>query len=697
MSGPAPIAASSLGLTPPSHAPALEGQELSRSAVFERIDEVAARLDGAGGEARADLLVRLGQLYISTGLLKHRPEAIECLDRAVELNPRLSQALHVHATMLEGMGRPHEAREVHELVIERFPDDPESFYALGRFLFDQARVTLDHDGFAEALAAFERCLLLDDRAVDAWRGVAAGALATNDMGRSLEAAERLIALGAVHEGWFLAGAAHAAMQHEKAAALAFDRALEGSDATLRQVFAARGVLERDTANQLTAIDLADPDRFPMQLTYWRRLVESDVLFGDATSNKPGWDTVTGDLWVRWGRPLDIAFEAPDFEGLEAADRGSFVDRVERDFMPSPEPNRKDRSKTGVLDMDDVSQKLHWLYRVHGKDARFTFQDVTFHYHWTPTNEAGRQIQELKSEVPFAADTRLPTVDFELVVAAAGFYGPDGVPELESYVAVEPIGEIGDLEPGDSLATIEWKAYRPDGSLVDAVDLPLRVDRDLGSLQRALGEEPSQHSSSLLMALGAKLDPGDYRIEIKATSTRNGSWRSAQLNVQLRSLPDHLVMSDLQLASTYTPYEPSMQVPTEFLKYGYGVVPNPSRTFAGESLYVYFEMYNVAVAADGKTQFDVTYEVFRAGDASDRVEPLTTSFVQERTGTSAAGLVVKGSSVDISQLPRGAYRLAVTVVDRVAMQKTTRTIEFHVPGAGSGLTEADAVPDREVVR
>jgi tetratricopeptide (TPR) repeat protein len=694
-----------LGLLPPSHAPRLEGEDLSRSQILDRIDDLEREAASTAGEQQAALRVRIAQLYISTGLLKHRPAALADLDRAIELDPRLALALHVHAIMLERMGRPHEAQDVYETIVARFPQDPESYYGLGHFHFEQARVTVDRERFLEALDAFEDCVRLDPAEVDGWRGVAASAFSAGELGRSLAAAQRLIELGAVREGHFFAGATHAAMQHAQPAEESFDQALEASDARVKAAFEkARGVLDRRTAGDLTKVDLSAPERFSWQLTYWRRMVEADVLFGEP--GVPGWETSTGDAWIRWGRPLDVAFEAPDFTGIEAADRREFLDRIEEGFMPETDRKRAMRDPQ-VLAMDDLAQKLHWVCRIGNKLVRLTFSDVTFHYRWVPTSDTGLQMQELRKETPFVGEVQPPAPDFTLDVGAAGFYASDGSPELETYVAIRPLGGLEpESDPSEPVAVVEWTIYDDDDRRLDSVQRPIDRTRDEGALLQALGERASStRNHPFLMALSAQLPPGRYPVDIKVTSARNGAWRSLRLGVELRPLtPNLLAMSDLQLTSSYTPYAPSMQVPLEFVKYGYGILPNPTRTVPVDatSLFVYFEMYNVAVADDGKTQFDVTYEVFdnrktrgaldsaAAGSArgpaepanpSGRVEPLTTSFVQERTGVAAQGLVVKGSEVDISTLSPGRYRLAVTFVDRVAMRKITKSIEFTKLGVG----------------
>ena len=61
-------------------------------------------------------------------------------------------------------------------------------------------------------------------------------------------------------------------------------------------------------------------------------------------------------------------------------------------------------------------------------------------------------------------------------------------------------------------------------------------------------------------------------------------------------------------------------------------------------------------------------------------PLTASFVEEQTGVSAEGLVIKGAALDVSELGDGNYVLVVSVSDHVGGQSVSQAIAFRRGGS-----------------
>ena len=174
--------------------------------------------------------------------------------------------------------------------------------------------------------------------------------------------------------------------------------------------------------------------------------------------------------------------------------------------------------------------------------------------------------------------------------------------------------------------------------------------------------------------------------------------TATLNVTVPPTvpPSWIEMSDLQLASVFQSYEPYFDVPLRYVKYGQLVIPAPGLRVPGdaETVAVYFEVRHLGLDPTGRTDFDVSYEIYESsrelrdlalvradvprGDL-ERIEPLTLRFLQERTGVSSEGLVVKGAEIDVSGLDEGSYVIVVTIHDRHAGERASRVLPFRKQG------------------
>lgn len=157
----------------------------------------------------------------------------------------------------------------------------------------------------------------------------------------------------------------------------------------------------------------------------------------------------------------------------------------------------------------------------------------------------------------------------------------------------------------------------------------------------------------------------------------------------------LELSDLQLASAFAPYRPSSDVPLRYAKFGQVVVPVPDLRLSADAQRagVYFEVRNLAVDDSGATRFDVSYEVFASSREVrnlslvsgferrdlDRIDPLTLVFLEERTGVSPEGLVVKGTELELGSLEVGDYVLVVTVRDRIGEREAAKALPFRKRG------------------
>ena len=153
------------------------------------------------------------------------------------------------------------------------------------------------------------------------------------------------------------------------------------------------------------------------------------------------------------------------------------------------------------------------------------------------------------------------------------------------------------------------------------------------------------------------------------------------------------MSGLELASAFTRWSPGVTIPPEFVKYAMAIVPAPAhRVPAGSAaLGVYFELRNLAVDVNQTSSFDVRYAIYRSSreirdlvfqarldtEGLDLIAPASLSFLEETSGLSPEGLVVKGIELDVGELPPGDYVLVVSIRDRIAEYSSSQAVAFRI--------------------
>ena len=161
--------------------------------------------------------------------------------------------------------------------------------------------------------------------------------------------------------------------------------------------------------------------------------------------------------------------------------------------------------------------------------------------------------------------------------------------------------------------------------------------------------------------------------------------SQRIGVYLRpvTLSDYsgeeLLISDLKLATLITP----SGVLGPFVRKGLNITPNPGRLYIRENpVYVYYEVYNLSLDGEGKTAYEILYEISpREGSArpswSARRQRDMQTVMMAFSGEGVSTEDREYTSLDTSGLPAGEYVLTVTFTDLNAGSSVTRSANFLV--------------------
>ena len=723
------------GFSLSDHPIPVEGEGLTRSVVFARIDSLEAVYHEAEGRARADLAMRLGQLYLAVDLPEHRRTALDLLEEAFREGSDPFGAARLRAATAHRMRYTGDASGWIERLCAAHPDDARAHALMGRFHFLEGRRRMITPRFERARDAFARAVRADSTGTDGWYGLSASALALGQYGLAADAARVLGRLDPDDpRSLFLEGAAQQGAGNEEAAARAFAEGLDRAGDDLRAVFeGASGFLDEtdlvrvaersfprqwgqealqrlgedprlgeevdwqlaltDSTLRAEAVAVywnSQNDRpaqiyNPQRLRYWARLVEADVLFGDPEAGRRGWETSMGDALVRWGRPSHTYYDT--------GSGSTVLNELSARGFPLP-------VGTQIRAGDPL---WVWGYLQEGMGFSLIFQDLSRNARWTYGSRTAEVALRLRRQQPLLlppAPTR-PT-PFRLAVSRAIFPRGDDEAVLETYIGLRPNEEMvldAATARGDTLATVEWALYDAADNRIDyrreSVHDVMRRD---GIHDRLGWPSTPDLLDPYVIPIGARLPAGRYRIAVEATGPP-GTGRDAltiEVEVPPTEPPSILEMSDLQVATAYGAYTPDSGVPLRYVKFGQTVVPAPDLRVpeTSEAMAVYFELRHLGLDETGRTHFDVTYEVFESNrevrnltlastdfDRDDlrRIEPMTMTFLEERTGMSGEGVVVKGTRLDIVDLRAGDYVLVVTVRDRISAREVSRFVPFRKRG------------------
>ena len=600
---------------------------------------------------------------------------------------------------------------------------------LARIKFVEGREMAHLANMGPAYQLFLSALGREQDSVDALYGTAVTALLVENYQLAGSCAARLIEMDASsRQARYLSGAAQLRLGNHAPAWLAYLRALAAAPPEEREVFLGGTVLVEDEQLVPVARETLDPERVRAmlgekdpqssidwyrvledpairtrvlerwwmqhdpspaefqnenELEYWTRLVEADLWFGQPETGVRGWDTYPGEVWIRMGRPERRVHWMPENGG--SASRQSLENLG---FAGH---------RSGLL-LREPRNMWDWHYRINGLWTIVQFTDTSY---GRPTWGVGLaspvDVGILRHETPFVAPTPAVVEPFELGVSISRFpRGRESI--IETTISVRSLAPVDSVfaMAGDDSTIIEWTLSDAEGELVDHV---VRTVTDATRLSRLIADSGQPSASVVddprLAAIGARVSPGVYQIRVRAINPRTGRFTAKAYRVQVPD-PDPasgLAMSSVQLSHGLREWNEGSRVPTEFVKHGRSVIAAPRAVIEGNALGIFYELEKLGVDETGQTRFDVEYAVYEGTgqirllamlgtfdpDEMEEIDLSTVQYLQERTGVSPQGLVVKGTEIDISALRAGDYVLLITVTDLLVDQDCASAIAFRRPG------------------
>jgi GWxTD domain-containing protein len=287
---------------------------------------------------------------------------------------------------------------------------------------------------------------------------------------------------------------------------------------------------------------------------------------------------------------------------------------------------------------------------------------------------------IRTPVVYRPDFATEPLDF--FFDSAGFKGEEGMTNLEVYYGI----------PTWSLAYSPGEDGNPEA----------RIHRGI-SLVNASNEQVYRTSDEVVLFSNGKLDPsvktfvpaadripadpGNYKLRVQLLDSKSGKSQVYTQEVALIAYTgSHLKLSGIELASSIGPAKGS-----KFRKGEYQVVPNPSRAYLpGQSVFIYYEIYDLNQDAFGSTRYGISYEVrsVRRKGVGARILNGLGKFLgikQEDKASISIAYEHLGSTrddrgyleLDMSNTEPGKQLLKIEITDQVSGQTTVGTTTFSI--------------------
>ncbi len=222
---------------------------------------------------------------------------------------------------------------------------------------------------------------------------------------------------------------------------------------------------------------------------------------------------------------------------------------------------------------------------------------------------------------------------------------------------------------------------------------------------ALAQYPFEDAAIVEGPINARISraftapPGTYDVYVALTERPSGGTTKPRRTVvkQEVTIPDlksGLTTSSIIVAEQVeadsrgdrATYEQQLDDP--YRLWGTRITPATRRTFkSSERLSVLFLVYQAKPSSDDKPDVEVSYSVHRATTngapsllAGIRPEIFNDATLPPTFSLSGGDLILAGRQIALDALQEGAYRLEITVTDRLARTAVRRTVPFSVDGA-----------------
>jgi GWxTD domain-containing protein len=638
----------------------------------------------------SELHVELASVYLQMGTARGRALALKHMETASKEEPdNPDYHLMLGELYLEGTHWSYGVKQIKK-TIELEPWRSYAHFRLGRAHLDRAFEEWQTDQFRDATLSLSRALRYEPGNAEAGTYLALCYLDIGEIDSSLTVLGRLPPDSLDTDALLVLGMAYNERGELDSSYSAFSRALTRMPESRRQRYLSFDVIA--TRDELKALSKTNPGYMDsVTLLLWRkrdpnpatrvneRLIEhlarvsfSDFHFSVRRLDKPGSVTTRGEVYIRYGRPLNWYYDPFGTNTFvdDLVNPAELLARTPFDYRFDDYLDVASRYRSPRIGAD----KPKWMWAYDGFTLNFedTFLNgdysFPYEYDWSAYRYA-----YLEKHVPEVYETDIKRrMKVELVGLC--FMEPDGSTRFK-------IAYGCDFNGLKFTPDYDWPEgeFLVEGALLDT----LYNEVSHFSLTRNIYADSTAiylTTCPLIDTLNVKVPTGKGVLAVSLTSNENDAVGFTHRNVDVREFGTSLEMSDLEL------------------RFADDGRPNPSRIYETKTkAYIAFEVYNIAVDARGMGRLNVSYEFRRKEKPHSRTERIMSFFARTvgikpateivslssgyvmRTDGGTAGQVV---GIDLSSLIAGYYEVEVRIEDLESGNVTSRTTEL---GIASELT------------
>ncbi len=651
-----------------------------------------------------DVLVAMGRVMLE--LPSRTGRALRHLERAVAMEPENTEARYYAAlahirfsqTDILNSSARKALREL-DRIIAIDPSHFDAHYQRGLVLSDS------FEDFDAAKEAFQHQIDVTPNHVDARFALLELEMGLGDWDSAIEAAE--MALSKDTDRWeiypYLAGAHWKAGRFEDAMEV-FERYFTVAPEKELNLYMNLGlVLTPSEQREYSRLD--DEGRQTYWGHYWRtrdpdqktnvneRLLEHfiRIAYARLEFSKSGWPWDSrGNLFVRYGEP-DIRTGPGRPYAMDLIDDDwDFYEKKKNLYLElglSPPPYMPDRFGGGdpgdaMGRVDGGGTAERWIYTDRGLDLTFDNPVMSGRYLRTDVTSTVADAMEVHMPSLSVEEEKIET--FDPLQSAVTFRGADGKTRLEYSIGILPddFGMFRSPTGAYSYIDLQMELFSPDWRpIADAVDMVSNLPTTPQVTIR--GNPLFVHATQL------EVEPGEYILSALLVDPEAGRQATSDETVVLPDYSgNHLMLSEIMPAARITEITPGRR--GRFIKGSLEVLPLPGRTLgADQSLFVYFEIYNLSKDTIGATEYTVKYAVAEASDNNALLSRLYQGLRSlvgwgERRAEISSKITRSGIQrdvftyleIDMSRSKPGVYELLVEVTDLVGGSTALSTVIFR---------------------
>lgn len=399
----------------------------------------------------------------------------------------------------------------------------------------------------------------------------------------------------------------------------------------------------------SAWQIRDPDRTTSinekKLEHFARVYMADLMFSQPNRGKRGWETDQGKLFIRYGPPQFSEWRLPEDGDM------------------------------------DLNCSWKWIYYMDGEVYDIEFKNIFGgnSYMLTPMDMGNSEFKayEMTAEVPeqqaFAEKRDLIDAVFSNFV----YKGDDGQAMLDLFVAT-PYNQF-EYEPveGHAVCDIEYRL-----AFYDQSDSVLNRTRDSQQLviSPTLSRNPEFYNFHTIR-MPAPSENLTVACAIEQKSAQRVNLYEMPLEIYDFS-DDGFHLSSLILGSEISEKEKD----TQFDRRDYKLIPNYTSTYEqGDTLIVYYEIYDLPTDLRGRTRYLFTYSIREINPPANLFGTIA-GFLSNRTRMEISHTTQRGDvrsdlyeplRVDLADLEPGLYEFSLTIEEQILGKTLTRTAPFSL--------------------